>query len=331
MARYVGDQNKVVMLHESGTFAASSGAGQWIGQVQSHDLKENPNVMVIRHAGAASRNAENFVDGPIDNDGAISFYPQDFRMLAFSLGSCVDGGSPSPYTHTISEVNNNVGNAFTSGTKNPFMSFTVEDSKTAPGTGLNFVRTANGCIVDNYKLSWKMGDAITCDVDYVAQNVVYSSGNTTSVTDPQTRPFIWSDVRLHIPSGTIFDTNKQGSFEVKNNLSRPHYSNGSRVIDVPVPQNRDYTLQVTMDLDSEKAKTMYDSYFRAGSTFNSILEINQYAATGSKDCLITLSGCKLVDMPIPTPIEGTNEYTVTIRPQSSTALANDEIFKYNPW
>src|SRR3990167_10601262 len=129
MARFVGDQSSVIFIYESGTYATVSGTGQWIGLVTNHAANEEENVQSIRYAGTGDRNVDLHVTGAYDITGAITYYPQDWKFLALSIGSCVDAGSPSPYTHVISETNSNNGNAFTSGTLNPFFSFTVEDTQ----------------------------------------------------------------------------------------------------------------------------------------------------------------------------------------------------------
>lgn len=333
MSRYIGDQNKVGLKYESGTYASASGTtGQWVGLVQENEIDDQTGVEPVRYAGNASRDVGIFVDGPLDFTGTLRFFPQDWRFLNFALGSCVDAGSPSPYTHTLSAINSDVGNAFTSGTLNPFISFTVEDSKTAPGTGTNNVRTANGCVVDSLEISASQGGIVEVNVDYVAQNVVYSSGTTTTVTAATTRPFLWSDVKLHVPSGTVINELKEFTFRINNGLIPPHYLNGSRVIDVPVPTMRDYELTATVDSTSERFKTFYDQYFRGGSTFNVLLEVTDAAAgAGSRDILISMSGCKLVDMTNPSQLEGVNENTLTVRPKTVTAIVNDTIQLYNPW
>jgi len=331
MARMIADQNKVGLLVESGTYATESGTSlTWIGYVQSHDINENQGVMSIRYQGTATRNINQHVNGPIDNTGTLSYYPQDFRLLGYALGSMVDSGSPSPYTHVLSETNTNVGNAFTSGTTAPFISFTLEDSHTAAGTGQNLVRTANGCMVDTFTLNGTQGEILTVDVDYIAQNIDYTSGASIAITEnTNERVYLWSDVKVHIPSGTVQPELTDFTFTVKNNLEAPHYMNGSRVIGLPFPKNREYQVDLTFQPDSTRLKTLYESYFKAGSEFNMLLEIN--ASTGSQAGYIILSGCKLNPMSSPSPIEGIDETTVTIIPKTCLVNVDDLTLKYNPW
>ena len=330
MARFVADQNKVLFIYESGTYASVSGTGQWVGIVTESNLVDSPNVESIRYLGGATRNVSIRVDGPLDHEGTLTFHPQDWKFLQFALGSNVDAGSPSPYSHTISETNNNVGNAFTSGTLLPFLSFTVEDSQTSTAAGQNFVRTANGCIIDTLEITAAEGEIIECEATYVPQSVAFSSGTATAVTAATTRPFLWQDVKVHIPSGTVFNEVKEMTLSINNNLSRPHYLNGSRVIAVPQPQNRDYELALTLDATSERTKSLYDQFFRGGSQFNVLLEISDSTAgAGSRDCFISLSGCKLTEMETPSTNEETNEQEITIVPQSASAVIADLIEKYN--
>lgn len=274
-------------------------------------------------------------------EGTLTLYPQDWRLLGLTLGSVVDGGSPSPYTHTIKELNNDASWAYTSGTQNPFPSFTLEDSHTVPGTGLNFVRTVNGCTIDKYEFKWDEKGIIEATVDYVGQAVVYSSGASTAFQSSGTgvwpgntmRPFAQKDVRVWLPSGTLLANVKNGTFTIQNGLNKDtFYSNGSDVADAPIPENRTYGLEITKHADSAWSKTLYDQYFKGGSQFNVLLEVTDLGAgAGSRDCFITLSGCLIKPMVTTSPKDGTDEDTLTIQPTTCSVLVDDIIFKYNAW
>lgn len=333
MARFIGDQNKVLFKYESGLYASASGTGQWLGLVQSNDLKENINVQDVRYTGNMSRDVGLYVDTVIDVQGKMKLFPQDWKSLVFAMGSCVDAsGTGVPYTHTISAINSNVGNAFTSGVMNPFMSFTVEESVTVPGTGLNKVKTAVGCMIDTWELSWGQGKIAEINVDYIAQQVNYSSGAATAVTAIGSRPFTQGDFLLHVPSGTIIGELRDGSFKISNNLDAPHYTNGSKVIDAPIPGDRMYELSIQPDAVSERFKIWYDQYFRGGSTFNALLvQTCPEAGAGSRDNVITMSGCRITDMEDPSKTSGVNQHKIIIRPTTVVAVAHDTIVKYNPW
>lgn len=332
MARHLPDQNSLGFFYESGTYANPTGGTlRRLGLVQSNAINESTNVIQIRHTNTGNRNIGRFTNGPLDYDGTFTTFPQDWRMLAFALGSNVDAGSPSPYTHTISELNSASGNAFTSGTLNPFISFTLEEGQKGAETGLNFNRRILGAMVDSLTLNIPQGEAISMDVSYVGQSGVFLSGAAATLeTDPDTRPHLWQDVLVHIPSGTVYNEVKNFSWTLNNNIERKHYLNGSRVSDVPVPTNRDYEVSVTLDATSERTKTLYTNYFLPGSTFNMLLAVS--ASTGSREMFLTMSGCKLMDMEAPTNAEGdVNEQTLTIMPQTCSVLVNDEIQLYNPW
>ena len=329
MAREIGDQGRVLLLHESGTYASVSGTGQWLGLVTGHTINEEMGIIPLRYLGTTDRNVDQFIDGPKDYTGTLTFHPQDWGMTFFALGSIVDAGSPSPYTHVASELNGGASSAFTSGTLNPFPSFQIEDSHTVVGTGLNFVRTAVGCNVNTLSISAAQGEPVSVEVGYVAQNVNFSSGAATAVTEDTVRPFMWKDFQLHIPSGTVYEAVKSVNINVNNNLSPPHYLNGSEVIAPPVPGNRDYEVSVTLDAASERTKTLWDNYFKGGSTFNMIASF--IASTGSRTAAFTFSGCKLIDMDSPTVREGVNEQTITIRPENCVVSANSLNQFWAPW
>lgn len=329
MARYLSDQNKVVMIHESGTYGSVSGTGQWLGYVQSHDLDEEMGVKQIKFQGTGTRNNNLHVNGPIDNKGVLTYYPQDLRMLGFFLGSITDT-SGTQSSHAMSEANNGAGNAYTSGTTAPFMSFTLEDSHASPGTGANFIRTINGCMIDEFSLDIKQGEIISAEISYVAQNVAYSSGATTAVTENTSlRPYLWSDVKVHIPSGTVYPEATSVKFSGKNGANAPHYINGSRVSYIPYMTSREYTVELENETDSSRLNTLYANYFKSGTEFNMMLELN--ASAGSQAEFIILSGCKLDPMKNPSPLEGIDTSSVTIIPKSCYACGSTLITRYNPW
>ena len=335
MGYYVADQNQVVWFFESGTYGSklNSGSlvsGNWVGLVQSHDPTDSENIQEVRYTGTASRNVGQFVDGPRDHEGTISYFVQDFNMAMFAFGSNVDSGSPSPYIHTISELNSDGSYAFTSGTLNPFPSFTVVDSKKATEDGQQQVREYNGCIIDSFNLAASEGEPITCEVGYKAQSLTLGSktADIPSIRNEDTsRPFLWSDVQLHIVSGTKVDVLKDVSFTLSNNLESKHYVNGSRVAAIQVPTNRDYEVTATLDADSTWGKILYEQYWLGGSTFNSILNFTILA--GSEEANLIMSGCRITDFSAPTPNEGIDEYSLTYKPKTANMVVDDYVFKYN--
>ena len=64
MVLYVGDQNQVIFIHESGNYAATSGVGQWIGLVQNSTAVDSENIQQVRYVGGGDRNVDIFVNGP---------------------------------------------------------------------------------------------------------------------------------------------------------------------------------------------------------------------------------------------------------------------------
>jgi hypothetical protein len=332
MARYINDENQTIFLYESGTYANTSGTGQWIGLVTDHTIADEENVNSMRYVGQDTRSVGIHVNGAEDHGGTITFHPQDWKFLAFAMGSFVDSGSPSPYAHSIRESNSADGNAWTSGALCPFFSFSVEDQQGGLTAGSNFVRTMKGCMINSLSISASQGDIINCEVEYYAQSNTYSSGAKTAVTASSLRPMLWQDLSFEIPDGTALDEVTDFTLEITNNVERRHYLNGSRVTAAPVPLNRDYNLSLTIDGTSQWTKTLYDQYFRGGSEFN--MEIVQNcvdAGTGSRDASFILSGCRITEMEAPTASEDINQQTLTIIPKNVTVDVNDTIELYAPW
>lgn len=334
MARYISDQNKVVLIHESGTYSAVSGAGQWIGQVTENSISDAENKLENRYLGTATRSYDLMEQGPRDVTGTLTYHAQDMRLPFWAIGSVVDGGTGSKCTHIVSQINTNVWqSAFTSGTGklNAPISFTIEDSKQSPSTGRNFLRTVNGVVPNAVTITATQGEKVQVAVDYIGQTVTASSGTTTSVTEESVKPYLWSSTSLTL-GGSTMSTIKELSFEINNNVEAPHYLNGSRDISVPYPQNRDYTLNLTMDLDGTDADRLYNSFYKSNTAFNGTLDFNQdVTAVGSQHSVFVLSGCKITSMEIPSAIEGATETTIEIRPQNVTGSSWDRTAKYNPW
>lgn len=321
--RYLGEQTKVVFLNESGTYANPSGTGQWLGLVQENSIDENLGITQARYLGNMSRNVGVFIDTTKDYTGELSLYPQDFRLLGYALGS-IANTSGTTNTHTFTELNGNVANGYTAGANNPWISFTLEDSKTT-NTGSNFIRTLKGCIVDELHLKGAEGEIVELSASYIAQDCVYSSGAATAVTAQTITPYLWSDFSVHLTSGNRYENLKDFDFGVKNNFEAPHYVNGSRVIGIPIPGNREYNFDLTIHLDDVKAKELYDQYYLGGSEFNCILDGTKSA---TRYLIVTLSGCKLLDMEVPSKFEGPTETALKIVPKSCSAETKDSVYRF---
>jgi hypothetical protein len=334
-ARYLQDANKIVLLHESGTYANASGNGVWIGEVTENSIDDNENKLEDRFLGTASRSFGNLQQGPRDVTGTLTYNAQNFRIPFFAIGSTVDGSSGTNVLHDSTQIDTDARqSAFTSGTLNPPISFTLEDSKQSTGTGRNFIRTVNGAVPNTTTITATQGEKITVDLDYVGQTLVSSSGTTTSVTQDNIKPYLWSSASLTV-AGSNLDTTKEVSLEINQNIEAPHYLNGSRDISTPFPQNRDYTLSITLDLDGNDADFMYNDLYKSNTTFNAVLDFNQdVTSTGSQHAIFTMSGCKIMTFENPSTNEGATESTIEIKPQNVSAqewTSTDSTVLFNPY
>lgn len=335
---FVADQNKVLFKFESGTYGTESpqaggSGGYWLGLVTDHSPTDNENVAVIRYAGQTNRNYGQLVNTMKDYEGTITYHPQDFTMFGFALGSNVDSGSPSPYAHSIREVDSDNIYAFTSGTgrNNNFASFQVVDSKKSATDGQHQVRTYKGCVVDSLIFTASQGEPVVCELNYMAQSLTIGSKTTDipNIVDENTsRPYLWSDVIVHKPSGTVLNKVTEVAWTINNNLQRKHYDNGSKVVENLTPLNRNYEVTITMDADSTQALGLYETNFQNGTTFNMMIEAN--LSTGSQNGFFIMSGCKITDFESPSPAEGINEYNITIVPQNTSIDSADLTQFHNP-
>lgn len=325
MTRYLGDQTALFFAYESGTYNTIDVSGQWIGLVSDYTPDESVNMYELRYLGTNTRNVDLMIHGPRDYTASFTYHPQDWKFLTFALGSCVDGGSPSPYTHTISELDSDASSIYHA----YFPSFQLEDAHVT-ATGSNFVRTLKGCMLNSMTIGGAQGEIMTCDMDVIAQNLTFSSGAAPSGTHSTLRPFLWGDCKVYLPSGTdtALPNVKNFSITINNNIEAPHYLDGTIVIGVPVPLNRDYEVSMTLDADDAWTKDFYDKYFLGGSEFNLYFGVS--VGTGSsRDAYFTFSGCKIIDMDAPTLREGMAEQSLTIKPEACSVIINDSIQYYN--
>ena len=325
--KYLADQNQLYFFPESGTYANQSFAGSrtWIGLVQDHTPDEGAGVVPIRYQGSTDRNVDTFSDGPLDYMGTFTYFPQDWKFLGFAIGSISEPTACG--SHIITETNSDdAGDAIAA---QSLSSFTLVDSKKTPTTGSNFIRTFKGCMIDTFGLTMSAGELASVEIGYRAQDVTFSSGAVAAVSGTliSTTPYTWSDIAVHIPSGTALTNCTDFSLTINNNLEARFPLNGSRTIEVPIPLNRDYEVSSTFLMDADNAKTLYDQYYIGGSTFNAMVKIE--ATAGS--CYVIMSGCKISDMEVPSPVEGLHEQTATIVPQHINVEVIDSAGSYHVW
>ena len=324
MGKYLGDQNQLGFFYEPNTYGTGSNVGtpQWIGLVQEHTVSESTNVIPIRYQGSTDRNVDTFANGALDFEGAFTYFPQDWKMLGFAIGSISETSTGS---HFYTETNSD--DLMYAGSTSSLVSFTLEDSKNYGTVGSNFIRTIGGCKINTYTINWAQGEITSCDVDYIAQAGSLGSGGVITVTPTTTAPFMWNDTIFYMSgadyAGSIANATS-ATFTVNNNLERGHYVNGSREISDLSPLNRDYELSLTLSMDSVNAKYLYQHYI-SGTTFN-VASQSIGAAAGS--LYLWMSGCKVTEMEVPSPMEGLTEQTATIIPQHVNGVAYDAIAKH---
>ena len=329
--KYIGDSNQLAFQFESGTYGILAGSAtnscgsnfQWIGLVQDHTPDEGAGVESIRFQGNYNRNIGLFTDGQLEYGGTFNFYPQDWKFLGFAIGSTQNiNGS-----HIITEANSDTANYAIPAQS--LSSFTLRDAKraTIADVGSNFIRTFKGCMVDTMNVTMSEGEIVTCEVGYKAQSVDFTSGTIAAIGSRIIKPYMWSNISVHLPSGTKLTNCTDFSLSINNNLDSRFPLNGSRTIETLIPLNRDYEVSATFLMDSSNAKTLYDQYYIGGSSFNSMVELKAVAGSA----YFMLSGCRITDMEVPSPVEGLHEQTCTIMPTNVNVNVYDAIGSYNAW
>lgn len=325
MTRFLNDQAKLVYIWESGTYGNPSGNGVWPGLVQSHEITEMVNVIQTRFLGQGNRNIGRYDDGPLDVEGTITLFPQDWRFIGLALGSIGQSSTALNFANHFAEVNGGQRmSPNVSGYFNPWTSFSLEESRTGNVTNKNSVRTIRGCVPNEVTLNITQGEPIEMQVGFIGQIGSWFSGATTTVTAGSNRPYMWSDTTFQLPQGTTMEPVKSLNLTITNNFERAHYINGSQTTQVPYPLNRDYTLEITQDLDANVVGSLYNSFFQGGSLFNCVLDIDSSSAVvGSHRLNMTFSGCIITEMSEPVEVGGISEVSYTIMALSGAGSAWD--------
>ncbi len=322
------------MLQESGTYAVPFGAGVWVGQVSTHDIDDAENLLENRFLGTTSRSYGAMEQGPRDVTGTVTYHPQDMRIPLWAIGSVNEASSGTNIMQwNAAQVDTDVQqSAFTSGTLNPPISFTLEDSKQAPGTGRNSIRTINGAVPNVVTITAANSEKVEVGVDYIGQTLTYSSGTTTSVTEIVKTPYMFNDVSVTV-NGSVLPSVKEVALEINQNLEAPHYLNGSRDIADPFPQNRDYTFTVTLDWESNNAQALYEDLYKNNGSFNAVFDLNrdEVSIAGSQHAIITMSGCEIASIELPSENEGPSEATLELRPQNVSIIEHNDVGLINPF
>ncbi len=322
MTKFLSDQNRTCFFYESGTYALLSGARQWIGLVQEHSIEPTINVIPIRYQGSTDRNVDDFADGQKEWNGTLTYFPQDWKMLGYAIGSIADLTGSHIFTET--NADDTARAASPGGYPTALHTITIEDSKNLGVAGSNFVRTIIGAMIDSYQLTFAQGEITSAEMGYIAQDSNLTSGAVVALAATTSAPYMFNEVRFHLPSGTTFDNVKELTFSANNNLERGEYLTGSRTLKEILPLNRDYEVTATLDMDTAGAGSFYDRLFIQGNTFNSMIKVD--GTTGS--LAIVMSGCKMTEMTVPSLMEGTQEQSFTFVPDTCNIVAYDSIVKY---
>ena len=337
MAIMGADLNRTAMVYESGAYGAVTGTGFWPGRVQNFTPSDDSQgIQRIRYHNGTTRNRDASIVGDQNYGGVLDLFPDDWKLLMYTLGNGSDTttGSPAYYSHVLSELNSDDSNPFTSGTRKPFSSFTLESAQMY-ATDSNLVRLYNGCVVDSLKITADQNTPIVFSANIMAQNMTYDSGAPTyTVSEPTGRPQITSDTEVHLPSGTAMPF-KSWDLTINNNFARDkaHICNGSRVMAAPIPENREYVFNATMDAESTEAKRLYGIWKSGGDVQinGGIWVKSRYGNTASGTHWISMSGCDIDAFNAPNPMEGINEWSLTLIPTAVDALIQDQTEKYLSW
>ena len=334
MGKLLSGKNATSFFYESGTYGATSGGAQWVGLVQNVSNNDTQNVQRLRYHGNSSRNWAKAVNGVESYGGTVDYYPQDFKFAMFALGSIYDESGTSlggVYNHHIDELNTCDLNGMTTLPGSPFISFGLETVQGC-NTDNNLKRTYKGCMVDNWSIS-KTDNSIPimCSFDFIAQSMTPGSDAASTPTEPDKNPYTPSEAVVHFPSGTNMDA-KTWNFSVANNIDRDgaYVSNGSSVIKQPTPTQRDYNFNITMDAESSLAMSLYGKWKSGGDiNSNAGLLVNAFDGTSGANW-IAMSGCIIDTFDAPNPVEGINEWNLTIIPESTNISAADttELYEY---
>jgi hypothetical protein len=239
---------------------------EWVGIVQSFSPEEGNNL--ARQFGLGSRNFIQSKIGSKTFGGSFEFLVQNFKMLEYALGSVTYGTTPTGeiYTHTISESND-------------LPSFTVQAG--VIGTP-NFVRDFTGCKVNTLTLTAEKEEALTCEVEFIAQSSVDSSSGTPPVADTSSYfSFYEGSVTIN---GVQQDIVEEFELEISNGLEGLFALGSMEIVRLQEGQ-REYTLSIGQIFESNAQYLLWKN----GTEFDAVLS---FVAPDGRELHITCHNCK---------------------------------------
>ena len=306
-----GNQTRVAIQNES-SYATAAGDIVWPGVAVSEwkaDVDEG--VTAERYVGAGSgRNISRFQRGDINVKGNLTGEPENALLLAYFFGKNTATGSPT-YTNTLNE----------SGT---LPSLLAEDNKF--GT-TNFTETVIGNVVNEFTWEGAQGEHIRCTYSTIAQNGSPSTGSNafthSSGAELDVFKFNHLSVRASGTVGLNGPVTEVIGFKVhgNNGVIPPHYAGaGSRVIQKPIPDSRNYDLSLSLYNPVTTGTTIYQGAFRGGSEVNIDLFFlrvsGAVSGAGTDFVQFWLSGCKTMACDHPSEKEAPLPLDWTLQPSS---------------
>lgn len=213
------------------------------------------------YGGSGIRDPSHLIKGKKEVRGTTSMIIQNGKILQSFWGAADTSGS-SPYTHVLDAFDG-------SGDEKDVRSMTMDLSAMARGSGSNEVYTADGIMINTFRLSFAEEAELKFDFDWIAQDIT-SAGTITSVSRDTDKPYMFYQ-GVVVVDGVTIATIERGTFTANNNLLPYYPVSSNRVTAEPILLQRAYDLSLSFKMISsvhfDKLLTASDTGVTVTATF----------------------------------------------------------------
>lgn len=198
------------------------------------------NNFIRYYGGAGSRDPSHLIKGKKEVRGTTAMLIQNGKIFQSFWGAADTSGS-GVYTHVLDAFDG-------SGDEKDILSMTIDMSAMARGGGSNEVYTADGVLINTFRLSFAEEAELKFDFDWIGQDVT-SAGTITAVSRDTDKPYMFNQGTV-IVDGVTVATIERGTFTANNNLLPYYPVSSNRVTAEPIALQRAYDLSLTFKMVS---------------------------------------------------------------------------------
>jgi hypothetical protein len=263
---YHGHDSYVQFGKESAYGTKATTIDNWIGIVQSFSPEETNNIET--QYGLGSRNFIQSKIGSKGFSGSVEFLVQNFKMFEFALGNVSYGATAvdGVYPHVVTEANDLPSFSFQAGLLG----------------GTNFVRDYTGCKVDTLTISAEKEEALTAEIEFIAQDMTDGTAGTAPLADTSSYfSFYEGSVTVNGVEQALVE---EFELEISNGLEGLFAIGSNKIVRLQEGQ-REYALSMGFVFED----TAQFELWKSGAEFDTTLK---FVAPDKRELEIVITGCK---------------------------------------